>query len=496
MQRKARYLLTLAFLLLFGRTPVARAEPTPVRLPIQTRDIEKILGTDFYGVYLLGKKVGFARITHERVPDAKNPGIRVAQEFQLKLTAMGQRMEMRQSELQEFDARPPYALRRVEFSESNGKSTKAITLDRAAQGFDALIHAGGEKSRKHLADLNYTFADVLTPTLWLRQGPRVGDTLVTRDFDAEELKVERETRKLVSTKTSTVNGVKVIYQEVEATNPKEGFTSLERFDQQAERLLSMKVLGVFEIRFEPEKEAKNTEYSADLFVLGTAKVNKPLGEGTNLAGLILEIPVTQGEVLKSGPRQAVTRNPSGTFTCKLGKAYGVNVPATSKEFEENLADTIEYPTGHAKVQALAKDAVGDAKTPAEKVARMVHFVHGYITPSYTAEPLTLLDILKGRKGDCKAYAKLLTTLARAAGIPSREVGGLLYLGDDEKAFGGHAWNEVVLDGHWVPVDAAFDEVDINPTHITFGSNQSEGFAGLLSTLGKLSFKVVEVQRRK
>ena len=44
---------------------------------------------------------------------------------------------------------------------------------------------------------------------------------------------------------------------------------------------------------------------------------------------------------------------------------------------------------------------------------------------------------------------LFVALARAAGIPSREAGGYMYMGDKLKAFGGHAWCEVVLDGHWV-----------------------------------------------
>jgi hypothetical protein len=103
----------------------------------------------------------------------------------------------------------------------------------------------------------------------------------------------------------------------------------------------------------------------------------------------------------------------------------------------------------------------------------------------------VLDLLEKKEGDCNAYAALFTTVARAAGIPSREVSGLVYGGDEQKDFAGHAWNEIVLDGHWVPLDASCGQFEIDATHISFGSD-----AQLLRAFGDLSFRLVEVQRSK
>ena len=64
---------------------------------------------------------------------------------------------------------------------------------------------------------------------------------------------------------------------------------------------------------------------------------------------------------------------------------------------------------------LAQQAVGDAATPRAKVEHLVAFVHNYITPSYSARPLTVLDLLKVRKGDCSNYAALFTALAQGGG---------------------------------------------------------------------------------
>jgi hypothetical protein len=39
-------------------------------------------------------------------------------------------------------------------------------------------------------------------------------------------------------------------------------------------------------------------------------------------------------------------------------------------------------------------------------------------------------------------------------------------------------------------------VEIDPTHVSFGSGLRDGVTGFLSSLGKLSFKLVEVKRRE
>jgi hypothetical protein len=117
---------------------------------------------------------------------------------------------------------------------------------------------------------------------------------------------------------------------------------------------------------------------------------------------------------------------------------------------------------------------------------------------YSAEPLSVLDILAVRQGDCTEHSLLFSTLARAVGIPAREVGGLMYLGDEIRiagsyGFGGHAWNEVVLDGIWVPVDPTWGQTEVDATHIrqaADGSNQAASLA-----LGGARLKLVSIRHR-
>jgi transglutaminase-like putative cysteine protease len=57
---------------------------------------------------------------------------------------------------------------------------------------------------------------------------------------------------------------------------------------------------------------------------------------------------------------------------------------------------------------------------------------------------------------------LYTALARAAGIPTRMAGGIVYL--EGVGFLYHAWAESDVGG-WVSVDPTFDQVGIDATHI-------------------------------
>ena len=157
-------------------------------------------------------------------------------------------------------------------------------------------------------------------------------------------------------------------------------------------------------------------------------------------------------------------------------------------------ETVEQPIHDGRIVELARQAVGVTSGDAVRVAALVRFVDTFVEDSYSAEPLTVLDMLADPKGDCTEHALLFTTLARSLGLPTREVTGLLYLGDDVQAFGGHAWNEVVIDGRWKSVDATWGEVSPNATHIRLGTRIGEN-TSLAGLFGNYRFKVLEIERR-
>jgi hypothetical protein len=493
MLRKALILVVCVFGVLAAQVAPTTAErEKPLRPALEASDIEASLGTDWYGLYFQGKKMGFFKSTHERIGQGADAGYRESIHMNMKFVSLGQKAEMDLRETLEFDGKPPYALRRGSATETEGDKQQTFLLVRSDKGFLLTHTVGREQRTKPVPPIYYTLADALAEDVWIRRGAKPGDRIVTRSFELKDLEIDLTTSKLVATKTSLVKGVKVIYHEVESVSRKVPLACLSRHDQSG-RLLSGTIAGLFEVRLETEAQAKDTQYSADLFVLGMAKIDQGLGEPRRVSGLVMEVVGKGTALFPPGPRQSLTVDASGTRTLRLGKRHGVEARATAKEIEDALRETTAYPITDPKVKALAGRAVGDATAPRDKVRRLVRFVNGFIFPELTANMPNVYDLLEHKKGDCKAYALLFTALARAAGIPAREVSGLVYMGDDQKAFGGHAWNEVVLDGVWVPVDASCRETEVDATHISFG-NETQATTNMLKALGKLSFKLIEVER--
>jgi transglutaminase-like putative cysteine protease len=106
-----------------------------------------------------------------------------------------------------------------------------------------------------------------------------------------------------------------------------------------------------------------------------------------------------------------------------------------------------------------------------------------------------LEVCKDRSGDCTEHAVFLAALCRAAGIPARVAMGLLYIGG---IWGGHAWNEVWIDGRWYALDATLGLGRCDALHLAFSKMSlkeggiAEEFAGLLENLGKLDLSVEEL----
>lgn len=493
---KLRSVWFSAILLLswFGVYTQAAAQEKITRLPFTQKHIQDSLRTDWYGVYLKNRKIGYAKTTFAKAKDGDTPVYRSQTHLTIKTKSAGFPLHMSVHEVSEFDTRPPYRLRLMRSIHAQGKSFQDIFLRRDGNGYTATVMDNGRKTEKKLDKLDYRLADVITPYVWLLSRPEHGATIYVNTFDFDKLKTEKERLRMGQRKSSFVKGVKVTYCEVEVYVPYLKSTMLERFDSEG-NLISGKIAGTFEMRLESEKDARNLDKSFDLFISGLAKIDRPIGKSRRVSRLVVELVGKNAKLVPNGPRQTVIRTEDGKYICKIGKKYSSSNKATEKEIKDCLEATTSYPAKNPSIVKLAKKAIGDAKTPRAKVKRLVKFVHKFIRPSYRVKGTVVLDLLEKKAGDCTAYAALFTTLARAAGIPAREVSGLAYLGDSEKAFGGHAWNEVVLDGVWHPVDASAGAFEVDAARIYLGSDV-DGGVNLLENYGSLSLRLIDVKHKK
>jgi transglutaminase-like putative cysteine protease len=97
-----------------------------------------------------------------------------------------------------------------------------------------------------------------------------------------------------------------------------------------------------------------------------------------------------------------------------------------------------------------------------------------------------LSTLENRVGDCNEHAVLLAALARAAGIPCRVEAGLAYL---KGRFYYHAWNLVYL-GRWITVDAVFNQIPADVSHIRFVTGSPSRQLDLMGIIGNIKLRVL------
>lgn len=121
----------------------------------------------------------------------------------------------------------------------------------------------------------------------------------------------------------------------------------------------------------------------------------------------------------------------------------------------------------------------------EATMAIIKFVSGRLKGgSGDTGAASALQAYKERKGDCTEHSALFVALARAAGLPARQVGGLAYAAAEDGSdsiMGYHAWSEVWL-GRWVPVDATVNELGTSARYVLFevdepGETHGQGRSG-------------------
>ncbi len=129
-----------------------------------------------------------------------------------------------------------------------------------------------------------------------------------------------------------------------------------------------------------------------------------------------------------------------------------------------LAPTAMVQSEDEEIVALSRKITQTARTALEAVASVLNWVADNIKYTYNPPNYDALYTLETGKGNCQNLAHISMALLRAAGIPSRIVGGIAisrqwkvplengFLVQD-MGQGGHAWMEVYFpDEGWLPYD--------------------------------------------
>jgi len=252
------------------------------------------------------------------------------------------------------------------------------------------------------------------------------------------------------------------------------------------------------VRAEPEVRARALE-TVELFALGRVPVPRPLPRdvpGTivyQLAGLPRGFWVDDA-------RQRFAPGPDGTVSLAVtarpplaaDPARDTPLAAAAKGAEaQDVSPNGSADADHPAIVALARQVAGDAHGAYAAALRLSAEVHERLKTAYGASHDRASDVLAAGRGDCSEHAVLTVALARALGIPAREVYGLVYASMDGKdALYWHAWVEVRSAGEWIAIDPTFGQAVADPTHLALSGRDRTDAGGLIASL---QVKGVEVR---
>jgi hypothetical protein len=131
---------------------------------------------------------------------------------------------------------------------------------------------------------------------------------------------------------------------------------------------------------------------------------------------------------------------------------------------------------------------GDARATASRIRG---WVNRELTGDYgIGVPRSAVDVLRRKRGVCRDYATLFAAIARAAGVPTRLVGGIVYA---EGRFYYHAWVECWV-GAWQPYDATLGTDFVDATHVKLAHGDPTDMMQVYRAIGKLQARVRTVGR--
>jgi hypothetical protein len=192
-----------------------------------------------------------------------------------------------------------------------------------------------------------------------------------------------------------------------------------------------------------------------------------------------------------GSQRCESDNGETICTVRAG-AMAAEGQSSATAAPRDLASTFTVPTRDPAIAATAREIVGDARDPREQVGLLVSWIGENVRVS-PADVFTALDVLQKREAECQGHAYLYAALARAAGIPTRVVNGIVY-SEEFAGFLYHTWVESLIDGRWLAIDPTFGEVPADATHVKLveGETLAE-LTPLVDWIGRLQVRVLAVE---
>src|SRR6266852_5097417 len=417
-------------------------------------------GGEYFGLYLMNKKVGYAfnDISIEpRSPDRA----RAVSEFFLKANVANKVSERTHREVRVYEAKP------------GGRLLSFVIEDKGD---------GGDQRLEGTA----------TP-----QGVRVvrkrpGQPSQTLNLLASKETIEDADQPRVSVfRNKPVQGVILDGQDLESYKMS---TTVEPAEQRLDRGVELTVSGALKIVSEPPSVAKRLD-QVEVFGLTRIVLPKPLPSSAAAVpgSVTLRVTGLPEKFRRDSYRQRFKNVSDSEVDVAISAApprYGnpVPFPVADPNGGEYLKSSIIVESDSPEIQRQAKRLVAGEADAYQAAKKIVSWVGSHMKKDYGASADRATDVLRQMKGDCTEHSLLSVALLRAAGIPAKRVDGVVYMfNDGVPALYWHEWVEAYV-GEWTQLDPTFQQTVADATHFALGEESSAEITPLIGQL-----KVVDVR---
>jgi hypothetical protein len=481
--------LALAVFVGLAVLPVSFADPP--KAESLKEFVDKNKSRHAVGIYLQGKKVGY--MISELKLDTRN-GVEVAvetSEMLLSLSADGEKTSTTEREEIHYALDGEGAIVAATVRSMQDKEETLIKAAPSARGLMLTTVSAGTTQKREIPTPKSTIANARALTNWLRAGPDKGAT-----FDhwgtswPDEIVDSKETFAYQGKKSIVWGGVRTDVYLVKI-NMKGAIFDAEVLANGDP--IRGKLGGLLELRAESEEIARKLDKgSIDMVAASSIKIDRNLGLSPLVKALTLEVDGLADFTLPASHRQATRRENGKTYLdLKADFRVAQGAPLTEAEIKKFTQATPAIQSDAEEVRSLAAKIVGQETDPLKRARLLKSWVYKKLRKTMACNSSTTLGVLKNMAGDCTEHTLLFVSLARALGLPARELTGVAHV---DQIFGWHAWAEV-HDGHqWVSVDPTWDELYVDATHIVFSHDSDDH--SWLNVLGNLSFKAIKVERKK
>jgi transglutaminase-like putative cysteine protease len=446
----------------------------------------------WFGIYVNSERVGFYR---QRI-DKSEEGYRMEGNGSVRMKVMSFSKEASMHET--YLVSKNLALRSFDVEQTVNGSSSHVSGKVSGSAIHIKSEANGKITDKMLKFKGEVYPGPALNLYPMMRAFSAGSTYKIQAFDPEELKI-KEIQITVLGEDKTTDGLPAL----KLRNNLYPFVNNDIWvDRQGNTLEESVREGLVTTKVEQPKALG--PFISDwalakkdlIYDFSLVRVQPPIKDPKKLTGLVVEISDWNDALplLQEGGQQVEKRG-NGRVIFKTGSlALVTSEPEVQKPTDAQLKPADKIESDAPEIMAQARLLAKGIKSQEELAKALASWTSDWLKDTID-DGGSAVASFKSKSGNCQTHARLFTALARAAGIPTRFVSGLVHL--EGMGFLYHSWAESFIDGRWVSVDPTYNQLPADPTHLKLlEGHLPEDMAPIIAIIGRIKMTVLEAAYEK